>query len=57
MDPVQEPLSVFTAIIHDTEPLYKTNAEVSTPDAISTPDPTVIPVKRVIVSHATRRLF
>lgn len=49
MDPVQEPLSVFTAIIPDAEPsaepLYNTNAEVSTPDIVSTPDPTVIPVK------------
>ena len=52
MDPVQEPLSVFTAIIPNTEPtaiipdaepsaepLYKTNAEVSTPDPILTPHP------------------
>ncbi len=45
MDPAQEPLSVFTAIIPHVEPLYKTNVKVSTPDPILTPDPTVIPVK------------
>lgn len=43
MDPVQEPLSVFTAIIPDAEPSAVIPDAVSTPDPVSTPDTVLTP--------------
>ena len=45
MDPVQEPLSVFTAISPDAEPSTIIPDAISTPSAVLTPDTVLAPVK------------